>query len=143
MASAGGPGQTCRSEVAMSSPEEQQRRRPEDQRELCRGLAADSLSQLPPGTELGLRAPSCRLGPEIQNRGGIHASTNKLHSAARPEASCCCCCCACPSDRDIAALKQLRKQITTALIYFNVQLSNYLFFFFIHLNLNSLRQALG
>lgn len=116
MASAGGAGQMCRSGVAMSSPEEQQRRRPEDQRELCRGLAEDSLSQLPPGTELGLRAPSCRLGPEIQNRGGIHTSTNKLHSAARPEASCCCCC-ACPSDRDIGALKQLRKQITIALIY--------------------------
>lgn len=37
-----------------------------------------------------LRAPSCRLGPENQNRGGIHPSPNKLHSADKPKASWWC-----------------------------------------------------
>lgn len=125
LAAADGPGRMCRSEVAVSSLEEQ-RRWPEDQSEGCRGLAGDSVSQLPPGTERGLRAPSCRLGPEIQNRGGIHTSSNKLHSADRPEASWCCCC-ACLFEREMGTLKQLRKQFTIAVIRFNVQLGNYLF----------------
>lgn len=94
----------------------------------CWGLAGDSVSQLPPGTERGLRAPSCRLGPEIQNRGGIHTSSNKLHSADRPEASWCCCC-ACLFEREMGTLKQLRKQFTIMVIRFNVQLGIYLFLY--------------
>ena len=58
-------------------------RGPEDQSEGCRSLAGDSLSQLPPGTDRGLGAPSRRLGSENQNRGGIHPSPNELHSAGQ------------------------------------------------------------
>lgn len=39
----------------------------------------------------GSGPPSCRLGPENQNRGGIHPSPNKLHSADKPKASWWCC----------------------------------------------------
>ncbi|KAM7407717.1 hypothetical protein PAMA_003455 [Pampus argenteus] len=73
-------------EVRVSSPK-WQRWWPEDQSEGCRSLAGDSLSQLPPGTSQGLSTPSCSLGPENQNRGGIHPSPNKLHSADKPKAS--------------------------------------------------------
>lgn len=84
-----GPWPICRSEVLVSSPEWQWWW-PEDQSEGCWSLAGDSLSQLPPGTDRRLRAPSCRLGPENQNRGGIHPSPNKLHSADKPKASWWC-----------------------------------------------------
>lgn len=40
---------------------------------------------------LKLRAPSCRLGSDNQNRGGIHPSPNKLHSANKPKPSWWCC----------------------------------------------------
>lgn len=83
---ASSPWAISRSEVLVSSPE-WRRRWPDDQSEACRSLVGDSLSQLPPGTDSGLRAPSCRLGSENQNRGGIHPSPNELHSANKPRPS--------------------------------------------------------
>ncbi len=121
LATAGGPWPICRSEVLVSSPE-WQRRWPEDQSEGCRSLAGDSLSQLPPGTDRGLRAPSCRLGPENQNRGGIHPSPNKLHSTDKPKASWWCC--AVSFFKEKLAHWAIKKYWAIEVFHFNVRLCN-------------------
>lgn len=93
---------------------------PEDQSEGRWSLAGDALSQLPPGTDRGLRAPSCRLGSENQNRGGIHPSPNELHSADKPKASWWCC--------DVSFLREklvqrvIKKYWVIDVFHFNVQL---------------------